>query len=79
MPFNMGPQQMQQMLQRMVQNNPKVANNPQMQQYIQVLMNGDSQKGEELARNICESFGVPPEQGVQQAQQFFQQNQNFFR
>lgn len=74
---NMGPQQMQQMVQQMVQRNPNIANNPQAQQYLQVIMSGDSRKGQELARNICGSFGVTPEQGVQQAQQFFQQN--FFR
>ena len=72
-PFgNMNPQQL---LQQMMQKNPNFANNPQAQQYIQVLMSGDAQKGQELARNICGSFGVTPEQGVQQARQFFQQNQ----
>lgn len=69
MPFGMNPQQM---LQQMLQRNPQLANNPQAQQYIQVLMSGDAQKGQELARNICGSFGVTPEQGVQQAQNFFQ-------
>lgn len=76
MPFgNMNPQQL---VQQAIQRNPNLANNPQTQQYIQVLMSGDAQKGQELARNICGSFGVTPEQGVQQAQQFFQQNRNIF-
>lgn len=75
-PFgNMNPQQF---LQQMMQRNPNFANNPQAQQYIQVLMSGDAQKGQELARNICGSFGVTPEQGVQQAQQYFQQNKHLF-
>lgn len=67
MPFNMSPQQILQQAMRM---NPNIANNPQAQQYIQVLMNGDAQKGQELARNICGSFGVTPEQGVKQCQDY---------
>lgn len=71
-PFgNMNPQQI---LQAMLQRNPNIQNNPQAQQYIQVLMSGDAQKGRELAQNICGSFKITPEEGVQQAQQFFQQN-----
>ena len=74
MPFNMNMNPMQ-FIQQAIQRNPNIANNPQAQQYLQVIMSGDSQKGQELARNICGSFGITPEQGVQQAQQFFQQNQ----
>lgn len=69
MPFNMNPQQL---LQQAMQRNPNIANNPQAQQYIQVLMSGDAQRGQEIARNICNTYGISPEQGVQQAQSFFQ-------
>ena len=69
MPFNMNPQQL---LQSAMQRNPNIANNPQAQQYIQVLMSGDAQRGEELARNICNTYGISPEQGLRQAQSFFQ-------
>lgn len=68
----------QQLIQQALQRNPNLQNNPQAQQYIQVLMSGDAQKGQELARNICGSFGVTPEEGVKQAQQFFQQNRGMF-
>lgn len=74
MPFNMNANPMQ-LVRQAIQRNPAIANNPQAQQYMQVIMSGDAQKGQELARNICNSFRVSPEQGVQQAQQFFQQNQ----
>lgn len=69
MPFNMNPQQI---LQQALRMHPELQNNPQAQQYIQVLMSGDAQKGQELASNICGSFGISPEQGVQEAQQFIQ-------
>ena len=72
-PFPFNPQQM---LQQMMQRNPNMfQNNPQARQYMEVIMNGDAKRGEELARNICQSYGISPEEGVQQAQQFFQQNQ----
>lgn len=63
----------QNLVQTAIRQNPQLQQNPQMQNYIQVLMSGDSQRGEQLARNICESIGITPEQGVQQAQQMVQQ------
>lgn len=73
MPFgNMDPRQM---IQQALQRNPNVANNPQAQEALRVIMSGDAQRGQELARNYCQSFGVTPEEGVQQAQQYFQKNQ----
>lgn len=63
----------QNLVQTAIRQNPKLQQNPQMQNYIQILMSGDSQRGEQLARNICESMGITPEQGVQQAQQMVQQ------
>ena len=81
MPFNPGgmPMDPMQMAQQMMQNNPNFQNNPQAQQYLQVLLSGDAQRGEELARNICQSYGLSPEQAVQKAQQFYQQNMQRFR
>lgn len=70
--FNMDPRQL---IQRGMQRTPNMfRNNPQAQQYLEIIMNGDSTRGEELARNICQSYGISPEEGVQQAQQYFQQN-----
>lgn len=67
----------QNFLQNAIQRNPQVQQNiqqnPQMQNYLQILMSGDAQRGEEMARNLCQSMGITPEQGVQQAQQMVQQ------
>lgn len=74
MPFNMSPQQI---LQRMMQNpqmQKYIQNNPQAQQYAQIILDGNAEKGQEIAQNLCGTYGVTPEQGVQQSQQFFQQN-----
>ena len=58
----------------MIKKNPQIMNNPQAQNYIQILENGDAAKGEEVARNLCETYGVSPEQGLNQAQSFFNTN-----
>lgn len=50
---------------------PQVANNPNAQSMIQVIQNGDAKKGEEIARNLCETYGIKPEDAVQQARSFF--------
>lgn len=55
----------------MIQQNPQVMNNPMAQNYIGVIQSGDAQKGQQLAENICKSYGVTPQQAMQQAKQFF--------
>lgn len=54
-----------------LQQNPNIANNPNAQHMIQVLQNGTDQEREELAKNLCQSYGVTPEQAIQQAKSFF--------
>lgn len=54
-----------------IQNNPQIANNPQAQQYIKVIQDNDEQRGEEIARNLCKSYGVTPEQVLQSAKEMF--------
>lgn len=56
---------------QMLQNNPNIANNPNAQSMINVLQNGTDQDRENLAKNLCQSYGVTPEQAVQQAKSFF--------
>lgn len=71
-PFNFDPRQM---VQQMMQQNPNMfRNNPQAQAIADVIMSGDAKRGEEMARNFCQSYNVTPEEGVQQAQQFFKNN-----
>lgn len=56
---------------QMLQNNPNIANNPNAQSMINVLQNGSDKEREQLAKNLCSSYGVTPEEAVKQAQQFF--------
>lgn len=55
----------------LLQKNPKVANSPQGQQFMEILKSGDAQRGQEMAKNFCNSYGVTPEEGYNQARRFF--------
>lgn len=55
----------------LISKNPSIANNPQAQNLISVIQNGDSKKGEEIAHNLCNTYGVTPEQAFTQAKNFF--------
>lgn len=62
---------LQQMAMNMLQSNPQMANNPQAQEFLNVIKSGDNQRGEEIARNMCQSMGIKPEDAYQQARRFF--------
>lgn len=55
----------------MAQSNPNIANNPQAQAMLNVVKSGDAQKGEEIARNLCNTMGITPEEATKQAANFF--------
>lgn len=54
-----------------LQSNPQFASNPQAQALMNAIQNGDSAKGEEVARNICKTMGMSEEEALKQAKQFF--------
>lgn len=55
----------------LIQNNSRVANNPNAREYLSVIFSGDSKRGEEIAQNLCNSFSVTREQAVTQAKNYF--------
>lgn len=55
----------------LINQNPQIAQNPNAQSMLNVIQSGDSQKGEEIARNLCNSYGITPDQALTQAKQFF--------
>lgn len=63
--------QMQQMLMQQAMSDPRIANNPQAQNILNILKSGDAVAGEQMARNLCQTYGMDPQQGVAQAQQAF--------
>lgn len=60
-----------QFLQNAMRQNPNIANNPQAQNYLNILQSGDSQKGQQIAENLLKTYGMTKEQGLSQVRQFF--------
>lgn len=58
------------MLKRLTAN-PAISDNPQARTYIDVLQSGDAQRGEEIANNLLETYGMTKDQALAQAKQFF--------
>lgn len=56
---------------QMIQNNPNMASNPYVQQLIEIIQNGDKKRGEELANNILNTYGVSKEDAMGRAKNFF--------
>ena len=55
----------------LIQKNPQMQNNPMAQQFMSILQSGNQAQGEQMARNICSSYGLTPEQALQQATRYF--------
>lgn len=55
----------------LIQRSPGLAANPNARQMIDVIRSGDSARGEQIARNLCDTYGVRPEQALQSARSYF--------
>lgn len=60
-----------QMAMNLISQNPNIANNPQAQNLIQVIQNGNAEEGQKIAQNLCQTYGVSPEDAIKRAKQFF--------
>lgn len=58
----------------MLSQNPNISQNPQAQNYMNVIRSGDNARGEQIANNLCNSFGISREQALQMAMNFFGMN-----
>lgn len=54
-----------------LQKRPDIANTPQGQQFMQILQSGDEAKGQQMAKNICQSYGMSEEDAISKVRQFF--------
>lgn len=68
----MGPS-MNQIIDALCRMNPQVANNPQAQEWLNIVRSGDAKRGAEIAGNICRNQGVSEQSGYQTAAQWAQQ------
>lgn len=55
----------------MIEGSPQFSNNPNAKEMLECIKNNDSKRGQQIARNLCETYGVKPEDAVQQARRFF--------
>ena len=55
----------------LIQQNPALQNNPNAKEMIEVIRSGDTAKGEQIASNLCKTYGIDRNQAVQQARSFF--------
>lgn len=55
----------------LIQQNPALQDNPNAKEMIEVIRSGDTAKGEQIASNLCKTYGVDKNQAVQQARSFF--------
>lgn len=62
---------LQQLAMTLLAKNPNIANNPRAQEMLQTIQNNDVQKGSEIAKNLCNTYGVSPEEAVGNAKKFF--------
>lgn len=59
------------MLLNMAMQNSNIANNPRAQEMLQIIQSGDAQKGQQIAMNLCKTYGVSKEQAVGMATEYF--------
>lgn len=55
----------------MINKNPAIQNNPQAQELINVIQNNDAARGEQIATNLCNTYGVTKDQAIIQAKKYF--------
>lgn len=55
----------------MLERNPNLGNNPNAQAMLSAIRNNDQRVGEQMARNICKSYGVSEQEAYNQARRFF--------
>jgi len=61
-----------QLIKMFIKSNPRIQNNPMAQSMIDVIESGNNIQGEQIAENLCKTYGVTKEQALQQAQNWLQ-------
>lgn len=60
-----------QMAMNLISQNPNIANNPNAQEFIKVIQNGDSARGQQIADNLCQAYGMTRDEALKSAKSFF--------
>lgn len=54
-----------------IAQNPQIANNPRNKELFEVIQSGDSKRGQEIAENLCQTYGVSKNDALETAKKFF--------
>ena len=60
-----------QMAMNLISQNPNIAKNPNAQEFIKVIQNGDSARGQQIADNLCQTYGISRDEALKNAKLFF--------
>lgn len=60
-----------QMAMNRISSDPNFQRNPQARAFMDIMQRGDVAQGQQMARNLCQSFGVSEQEALQQAKSFF--------
>ena len=60
-----------QMAMNLISQNPNIANNPNAQEFIKVIQNGDSVRGQQIADNLCQTYGISRDEALKNAKSYF--------
>lgn len=60
-----------QMAMNRISSDPSFHNNPQAKAFVDIMQRGDIAQGQEMAKNLCQSYGVSEQEALQQAKSFF--------
>lgn len=60
-------QALAQMAMNRISSDPNFQRNPQAKAFMDIMQRGDVTQGEQMARNLCQSFGVSEQEAFQQA------------
>ncbi len=60
-----------QMAMNRISSDPSFRNNPQAKAFVDIMQRGDVAQGQEMAKNLCQSYGVSEQEALQQAKSFF--------
>lgn len=55
----------------LLKKNPNVANIQKNKDMLSVIQNGDQKTGEQIAENLCRTYGVTKEEAIEMAKAFF--------
>lgn len=50
---------------------PDIANTPQGQEFLNILESGDDARGQQMAQNYCQTYGMSEQDAIQKVRQFF--------